>query len=201
MTLLAAWQVLMHRYSGQDDIVIGTPVANRDNPALEGVVGCLVNNIPVRSLLDGNPDFAAFLSQVRQTTLGAVDHRAIPFDRLVQALNPERSTSHAPIFQVLLHLDVVPDPVAGAGGNERGFFRAGQRRVPFRSHAGAESITEGDHVGQYRALYEFDSDLFVESTIVRLHDHFMNLLAALAADPSCGVRDIPAVEPRNNGNS
>ena len=108
MTLLAAWQVLMYRYSGQDDIVVGTPVANRDAPELERVIGCLVNNIPLRGRLDGNPRFPNFLAQLKQTTLAAFDHRTLPFDKLVQALNPERSVNHAPIFQVFFTLMSFP---------------------------------------------------------------------------------------------
>ena len=85
MTLLAAWQVLMHRHSGQEDVVIGTPMANRDIPALEGVIGCLVNNVVMRGRLGGNPGFDEFLEQVKQTTLAAFDHRMLPFDRWFKA--------------------------------------------------------------------------------------------------------------------
>src|SRR6185437_8573663 len=84
MVLLAAWQVLLHRYSGQDDIIVGSPVANRDLPVLERLIGCLVNNVVLRSRLGGNPMFADFLAQVKQTTLSAFDHRELSFEMLVE---------------------------------------------------------------------------------------------------------------------
>ena len=108
IVLVAAWQVLMHRYSGQDDIVVGTPVANRDLPAFEGLIGCLVNNIALRAQLSGNPSFEDVLAQVKRQMLKAFDHSDLPFDVLVERLNPERSASYAPIFQVLFALMSYP---------------------------------------------------------------------------------------------
>ncbi len=193
MTLLAAWQVLMYRYSGQDDIVVGTPVANRDAPELEGVIGCLVNNIPLRGRLDGNPHFLDFLAQIKQTTLAAFDRRTLPFDKLVQALNPQRSVNHSPIFQVLFTLMSFPVQSLAPAGLTADFleFDSGASRFDLAIEMGP--VAAGKHAGEYSALYEFDSDLFDASTIARLHDHFANLLAAVAANLSCGIQDLPMI--------
>ena len=109
MLLLGAWQVLLARHSGQEDIVVGSPMANRDRPELEGLIGCFVNNVVIRGRLDGNPRFTDFLDQVKATVLRAFDHRELPFDRVVEALKPERSTSHTPLFQTLFTLHSFPD--------------------------------------------------------------------------------------------
>ena len=193
MTLLAAWQVLMYRYSGQDDIVVGAPVANRDSPELEGVIGCLVNNIPLRGRLHGNPRFSDFLAQIKQTTLAAFDHRALPFDKLVQALNPERSVNHAPIFQVFFTLLSFPVQSLAPAGLTADFVEPDSGASRFDLALDMGPVAMGKHVGEYSALYEFDSDLFDASTIARLHDHFANLLAAVAANLSCGIQDLPMI--------
>jgi amino acid adenylation domain-containing protein len=195
MTMLAAWQVLMYRYSGQDDIVIGTPVANRDTPALESVVGCLVNNVALRAHLDGNPHFAEFLSQVKQTVLGAFDHRALPFDKVVQGLNPERNVSHAPIFQVLFTLMSFPVRSLAPAGLSAEAVELDLGASRFDLAIEIALVTTGTRAGQFGVLYDFDSDLFDERTIARLHDHFVNLLAAVATSPSCGIQDLPLITP------
>ena len=104
MALVAAWQTLLSRLSGQDDVVIGTTVANRDNVALEEVVGLLVRNVPVRGDLSGAPFFADLLTRTKLAVFGALEHADMPFEALVEAVNPERTTAHAPIFQTLLTL-------------------------------------------------------------------------------------------------
>ena len=108
MTILAALQVLLHRISGQDDIVIGTPVANRGTPELENVIGPFVNSLALRADLAGNPAFSEFLAQVRQVTIDAIDNRDVPFDLVVEAVNPLRTVGHAPIFQVMFALHNFP---------------------------------------------------------------------------------------------
>jgi amino acid adenylation domain-containing protein len=191
MTLLAAWQVLMYRQSGQEDIVIGTPMANRDIPALEGVVGCLVNNVVMRGRPGGNPGFDAFLEQVKQTTLAAFDHRMLPFDRLVQGLNPERSASHAPIFQVLFTLMSFPIRSLAPAGLTADFVELDNGVSRFDLTIELGPVTTGSHSGEFAALYDYDSDLFDAPTISRMHEHFDHLLRAIAANPSCPIDDLP----------
>jgi amino acid adenylation domain-containing protein len=191
MTLLASWQVLMHRHSGQDDIVVGTPVANRDIRALEGVIGCLVNNVALRTRLAGNPSFADLLDQVRQTMLAALDHRALPFDLLVQGINPERHASHPPIFQVLFTLMSFPVRSLAPAGLRADTIELDTNASRFDLTVELAPMMTGKHAGTYAALYEYDSDLFDERTIERLHDGFARLLTAVAADPSSRIQDVP----------
>ena len=191
MTLLAAWQVLMYRHSGQEDVVIGTPMANRDIPALEGVIGCLVNNVVMRGRLGGNPSFNEFLKQVKQTTLAAFDHRVLPFDRLVQALNPERSAGHAPIFQVLFTLMSFPIRSIAPAGLTADFVDLDPGVSRFDLTIELSPVTTGGHSGEFSALYDYDSDLFDAPTVSRMHEHFDHLLRAIAANPSCPIDDLP----------
>jgi amino acid adenylation domain-containing protein len=190
MTLLAAWQVLLHLYSGQDDIVVGTPVANRDRPELETVVGCLVNNVALRGRLDNNPTFSEFLEQIRQTTLSAFDHRELPFDMLVQAMNPERSVNHAPIFQVLFALMSFPMGAMAPAGLSSETLELNVNEARFDLAVEISPVTIGRHAGQHVALYEYRRDLYDEQTIRRLHEHFSDLLRSLAGDPSQPIRTI-----------
>jgi amino acid adenylation domain-containing protein len=191
MTLLAAWQVLIYRHSGQEDVVIGTPMANRDIPALEGVIGCLVNNVVMRGRLGGNPGFNEFLEQVKQTTLAAFDHRVLPFDRLVQGLNPERSAGHAPIFQVLFTLMSFPTRSLAPAGLSAEFVDLDSGVSRFDLTIELSPVTTGSHNGEFAVLYDYNSDLFDPPTISRMHQHFDHLLRAIAADPACPVDDLP----------
>jgi amino acid adenylation domain-containing protein len=195
MTLMAAWQVLLHRYSGQDDIVVGTPVANRDFPALEDVIGCIVNNVVLRGKLAGNPTFAEFLNQMRQTTLAAFDHRTLPFDSLVQGLNPERSTSHAPIFQVMFTLMSFPIQSLAPAGLIADAIQLDSGTSRFDLTVAVAPVVIGEHQGKFAATYDYDSDLFDTRTIERLHSHFVNLLAAVAAAPLERIQDLPLLTP------
>ncbi len=190
MTLLAAWQVLLHLYSGQDDIVVGTPVANRDRPELESVVGCLVNNVALRGKLNDNPTFTEFLAQIKQTTLGAFDHRELPFDMLVQAINPERSVNHAPIFQVLFALMSFPMGAMAPAGVSAETLELDVSESRFDLALEVAAVQLGQHAGKYAAVYEYNRDLYEEQTIRRLHEHFNTLLRLLGRDPSRSVQQI-----------
>ncbi len=108
MTLLAAFQTLLFRYSGQQDIVVGSPVAGRNRTELEGLIGFFVNMLPLRTDLSGAPTFRELLGKVRETTLDAYAHQELPFEKLVEELQPERSPSHAPLVQVVFVLQNTP---------------------------------------------------------------------------------------------
>jgi non-ribosomal peptide synthetase component F len=108
MTLLAAFNVLLSRYSGQEDIVVGSPIANRNYAEIEPLIGFFVNTLALRSNLAGDPSFRELLAKVKEVALGAYAHQDIPFEKLVEELQPERSVSHHPIFQVLFALQNAP---------------------------------------------------------------------------------------------
>ncbi|MFP2934856.1 condensation domain-containing protein, partial [Pyxidicoccus sp. 3LG] len=112
VALLAGFQVLLHRYTGQDDIVVGVDTAQRTRVETAGLIGLFVNQLPLRGNLSGAPDFRELLARLHPVALGAWAHQDLPFDELVRGLNPERSLAHAPVFQVKLVLqDTVPAPL------------------------------------------------------------------------------------------
>jgi amino acid adenylation domain-containing protein len=199
MPLLAAWMVLMYRYSGQDDIVIGSPTANRASPALEGVIGCLINTMALRGRLDGNPTFAAFLAQMKRTTLAAMDNADVPFDAVVEKLNPDRNAGSAPIFQVLFTFMSFSTHVASPPGLTL-------EAVPYDTHASRFDLTVelgigdiGPHAGEYCVMYEYATDLFDAETIERMHTHFETILAAAAANPQTPIDDLKLPLPSADG--
>jgi len=104
MTLLAAYDTLLYRYTGQSDILVGSPIANRDRSEIEGLIGFFVNTLVMRTNLAGNPRFSELLTRVREMSLGAYAHQHLPFEMLVEALQPERDLSHTPLFQVMFNL-------------------------------------------------------------------------------------------------
>ena len=188
MTLLAAWQVLLHRYSGQDDIVVGSPMANRDNAALEAMIGCFVNNVVMRGRLGSNPSFREFLAQTSATVLAAFDHREVPFDRVVESLKLERSTGHSPVFQAMFTLQSFP--VEPVGSSE---FRIELLEL----YEEATEVARFDLTMEIdeprdglRVVYEFATDLFDESTIARMHGQFVEVLRQVVAAPELQVRNI-----------
>src|SRR4029079_15277908 len=108
MTLMAAWQALLHRYSGQTDIVVGTPIANRHQAETEDLIGFFVNMLALRTDLRGNPTFGELVQRVRERSLEASDHQALPFEKVIEELQPERDASHSPLVQVVFALQNVP---------------------------------------------------------------------------------------------
>ena len=186
MTILAALQVLLHRISGQDDIVIGTPVANRGTPELENVIGPFVNSLALRTNLADNATFSEFLTQVREVTIDAIDNRDVPFDLVVEAVKPLRTVGHAPIFQVMFALHNFPlqEPSVGA---------LKCTIVATESHTARFDLSVDMTMYQNRLLaaYEYATDLFDRGTIERLHDSLIRLLREIVKDDSRRVKDLP----------
>jgi amino acid adenylation domain-containing protein len=194
MTLLGAWQVLLARYSGQDDVVVGSPMANRDRPELDGLIGCFVNNVVMRGRLDGNPTFRDYLQQVKATVLRTFDHRELPFDRLVEALRPQRTTSHSPIFQVLFTLHSFPMTQMRPSGLAVEPVDLSSYGLDMSRFDLALEMDEASE-GGLRMSYEYATDLFDLSTIDRFHAHFLTLLREIVADADRPVRDLPLTTP------
>lgn len=177
MTLLAGLSVLLFRYTGQTDLVVGVPVAGRDRPEFESSIGCFINTIGIRVDLSGAPSFREVLTRVRGSTLGALSHRQVPFERIVQAVRPDRSPAHSPLFQVLFNLRNYPrQPIEIPGVKIR------ELHVPTDAplldlSVEIEKTSEGLSCG-----FEFDVDLFDRSRIARMADHLKNLLESAVSN-------------------
>ena len=178
MTLLTAFQIVLGRYAGQDDIVVGVPVANRDRAEVEALIGCFVNTLVMRADLSGNPTFREALRRVKESALGAQAHQGVPFEKLVQDLHPERDTSRNPLFQVTFQLFNPPSDV---------FSQSDFDMHPMLVQRGTANVDLafdlyeiGDRVG---GVIEYSTDIFDASTIERLAAHFIGLLESVAADP------------------
>jgi hypothetical protein len=186
MTLLAAFQTLLGRYTGQEDIVVGSPIANRSYAEIEPLIGFFVNTLALRCDLSGDPPFREVLQRVRESALGAYAHQDIPFEKLVEELHPERSLSHNPIFQVLFALQNVPLQALELPGLRL-------ERVPLYTGTSmfdmswfAIEVADGVLV---RA--EYNTDLFDESTIARTLGHFQTLLEGAVANPEQRIGNLP----------
>ena len=193
MVLLAGLQVLLHRYSGQDDICVGTPIAGRIRPEVEKLIGCFVNTLAIRSDLQNNPSFLSLLKQVQQNLTGAYDHQDIPFERLVDELGVAREMSHTPLFQVMFVLQNAT--------NTGSFSLPGLQieLLPEESETSKFDITINmrEENGQLKGDFEYRTDLFNDDTIKRMVGHLSRMLAELVKDPERGVDDVdylPAAE-------
>ncbi|MCU1267658.1 MAG: amino acid adenylation domain protein [Acidobacteria bacterium] len=176
MTLLAAFDVLLLRYSGQDDVVVGIPLAGRGKSELESLIGLFVNTLPLRASLSGNPTFRELLQRVREAALGAYAHQEIPFDKLVEELEPERSLSHAPLFQVIFALENTPPALDHQGV-------ALQWLEVDRGTARTDlSLFVSDKGGALSAIWEYSTDLFDGETIRGMMAAYSTLLASILQD-------------------
>ena len=179
MTLLAALQTLMSRYSGQDDIVVGSPIAGRNTAEVEQLIGFFVNTLALRSDLSGNPTFRDLLVRVKTSTLDAYSHQDIPFERLVEELQPERSLSYQPIFQVVFALQNAP---------QRSLELAGLHLQRLPLHQGTSAFDMSwfaTHVAAGMEIrVEYNTDLFEPATIIRAIGHFQTLLEAIVENPA-----------------
>ena len=191
MTLLAAFNILLSRYSRQDDIVIGSPIAGRNRVELEDLIGLFVNTLALRVSLSGNPSFPELLGRVRESTLGAYAHQEIPFERLVEDLKPERDLSRNPIFQVMFVLQNMPRESATKSDLQIApFGSADKSSAKFDLLLAASEREDG-----LRLALEYSTDLFESSTIERMQDHFARLLSSIAENPCLAVSDLQMLSP------
>lgn len=189
MTALAAYAVLLHRYTGATDIVIGSPVANRVRPELESLLGFFVNTLPFRIDLSGEPTVRELLGRVRRSALAAYGNQDVPFEQLVEELRPERNLGHAPIFQVMLVLQNAPAPDLQQTSLRMSNIDPEAVAAKFDLTLSLERTDAG-----IDGLIEYDTDLFSEATIDRLAGHFGRVLASMAADPNRRVRDVELLD-------
>ncbi|MFO1432620.1 MAG: amino acid adenylation domain-containing protein [Candidatus Competibacteraceae bacterium] len=185
MTLEAALAVLLARYAGQDDILIGTPIANRQRLELAPLIGFFVNTLVLRNDLSGNPTFRQLLGKVRRMALDAYRYQELPFERLVAALQPPRSLSHNPLFQVLFSLQAKAEPIALPGLTTTA-MDVGAPAAKFDLTLIME-ITDEGLIG----WWEYSTDLFEAATIERMTGHFQTLLEGISADPETPITQLP----------
>ena len=185
MTLLAAWQLLLSRHAGQEDVVVGTPIANRTRSETESLIGFFVNTLALRADLSGAPTFRELVGRVREACLGAYAHQDLPFERLVEELAPERSLSHAPIFQVMFALQN-----ASLTGLELPGLKLSPVPGVITTTKFDMTLTMFDSGERIGGSLDYDVELFDASTAERFITHFETLLASAAADPDCVVGQL-----------
>ncbi|RKH09839.1 amino acid adenylation domain-containing protein [Corallococcus sp. CA053C] len=186
MTLLAAFQVLLHRHSGQDDIVVGSPIAGRTRAETEGLIGFFVNTLALRTKLDGDPSFRELLARVREVTLGAYAHQDVPFEKLVEELAPVRDLRRPPLFQVMFVLQNTPMPALALGEATLEPLPFAQTVAKFELTLSLEETAEG-----LRGSLEYNTDLFDAATVERMAGHYRTLLEGLVAEPGQTLSRLP----------
>ncbi|MDQ2106602.1 condensation domain-containing protein, partial [Azospirillum isscasi] len=191
MALLAVYAALLARWSGQDELTIGCPAGGRDRMETQNLVGFFVNNLVLRADLTGDPDFATLLRRLRAVCLDAFDRQEVPFDRVVEAVNPERALNRGPLFQAMFVLQTAAvEPLSFAGARVR----------PVESGGGASELDlnlslEAGPDGGVLGHLEYDADLFDAATMERLAQGFVRLAAAAAERPDAPVSALPLVTP------
>jgi non-ribosomal peptide synthetase component F len=186
MMLLAAFQLLLHRYSWREDIPVATGVANRTRSELEPLIGFFVNTLVLRSGLAGGPSVRELLGRVRETALGAYAHQDVPFERLVEDLAPERDLSRTPLFQVVFDLQNTPSSTLELPE---------VKMVPLRIESGMThfdlTMAMEETPDQLAGTLEYNRDLFEPKTIVQMLKNYVSLLEAMTAQPERRILDVP----------
>ena len=199
MTMLAAFDVLLARYTGQSDISVGSGIANRRWREFENLLGMIINTVVMRADLSRNPSFAELLGRVKDVTLGAYTHQDLPFEKLVEELNPPRSLSNTPLFQVMFSFLDTPMTELEIAGLHFRPMDAHNKSAKFDINVVVVTPVEqrvslqvdGPARHEVTVLWEYNTDIFDEVTIVRLSSHYRNLLEAILADARTRVSDLP----------
>src|SRR6185369_14736132 len=189
MALLTAFSVLLRRYTGRRDILVGSPIANRNRSETAGLIGFFVNLLTLRADLSGNPDFGDALARVREMALGAYTHQDLPFERLVEDLERARDLSRHPLFQVSFATASTPWHAFDVPGLELGFFDV---RTPFELYDITLQTFETSQ--GLTAVFSYNTDLFDAATVQRMGRHLEILLAALTTDPTRPVDEISLLD-------
>lgn len=187
MILLAAFNVLLFRYTGQDDVIVGTPIANRQRKEVEALIGFFVNTLVLRSDLSGNPTFRELLGRIRKETLEAYEHQDLPFEKLVDALELERDLARTPLFQVYFVLQNATVEKAKDAGAALNFIplETDNPTAKFDLTLVAEERNDG-----LNCVLEYNPDLFEATTVERILAHFQRLLESIITDPGQHILDL-----------
>src|SRR5208337_273253 len=186
MTLLAAFDVLLSRYSGQPDVVVGTPIAGRNRAEVEKLIGFFANTLVMRTDLSGDPTFRGLLARVRETAMGAYAHQDLPFEKLVEELKPDRDLSRNPLFQVMLVLQNIPTSGQTMSTITMTPFASGAQSSQFDLTLFASESPDG-----LRTSVVYSTDLFEAATIERMLQHFQMLLVGAVTNPEERVSKLP----------
>ena len=186
MALVAVFDVLLARYTGQEDVVVGTPIANRGRRETEELIGFFINTLALRTSLSGDPTFRELFARVRATALGAYAHQDLPFEKLVEELRPQRDLARNPIFQVMIALRNTPPQPLSLPGLALESLDVRRETSKFELALHFDESSDG-----LRCTVEYSTELFDEPTIARLTGHFRTLLTAAVADPEQRVAAAP----------
>ncbi|MFA7241064.1 MAG: amino acid adenylation domain-containing protein [Sulfuricellaceae bacterium] len=186
MLLMAAFAVLLARYSGQRDIVLGSPTANRSRNEVEALIGFFVNTLVMRLTVAADQPFGDFLAHVRQMSLEAYAHQDVPFEQLVEELRPQRNLSYSPLFQVMFSMQNTPSVAPALNGLD-------VAEIPARQVVAKYDLTLAltERNGVLEAVFEYNTDLFERATVARLANHYANLLKGIIAAPHQSVDRLP----------
>jgi non-ribosomal peptide synthetase component F len=185
MLLLAAFKTLLYRYTSQKDIIVGTAVANRNRAEVEQLIGFFVNMLPMRTDLSGNPRFTQLLKRVKEAALGAYAYQELPFDKLVEELQPGREPGKTPLFNIAFGVHNAPREEAQLAGLKVTSATVGQEAVRFDLTLW---IAEGAEA--MRAGWTYSTDLFEEETIIKMQGHFETLLSSIVARPDAPLDEL-----------
>jgi amino acid adenylation domain-containing protein len=186
MTLLAAFKILLARYAAQDEVVVGTPIANRNWIEIENLIGFFVNTLVLRTDLSGNPPFKELLKQIREVTLGAFAHQDVPFEKLVEELQPGRDITRTPFFQVMFSLQNSPMPPLKLAQVTMTLL---QDEIATSQFDLTLDITERSN--DMECLLEYSTKIFERATVQRMLTHYINLLESIVANPQQRIRELP----------
>ncbi len=188
MTLLAAFQAVLHLYSGQKDILVGTPIANRNHPEIEGIIGFFVNTLVMRGDLSGNPTFRQLVARTRETALNAYAFQDLPFEKIVDAVQPERDMSHSPLFQVMFALQTggkrsIPTP-----------RKSELSLAPLQAHSNTAkfdlTLFMVETAEYLSGAMEYNTDLFDRETILKLNERFIKLCDSVVSNPDAAISQV-----------
>ena len=186
MLLLAAFQVLLSRYTDREDIAVGTPIANRNRGEIEGLIGFFANTLVLRTNLEGNPSFRELLQRVRELTLAAYTHQDLPFEKLVEELKVERHLNHNPLFDVMFTLETNSGEELKLPGLTLSYLEAENETAIFDL-----ILSIGETETGLTGAIRYSTELFKQSTIERMIGHLETLLAAITANPQTPLSDLP----------
>lgn len=189
MVLEAAFALLLSKYAGAQDVLIGTPIANRQHQEVEPLIGFFVNTLVLRHNLSGNPSFLKFLQQVHQLALNAYQYQSLPFELLVEAIQPERSLSQSPLFQVMFILQNTPPEKRKLADIDLTFMNSQSATSKFDLTV---SLEESEN--RITGIWEYDIDLYKEETIQRIIAHYNNLLNSIISEPDKGIDQLAILD-------